>query len=152
MQNLLALLSEPDFIHAVSVEKLTFTAGSVILSEDDESQDLFLIEKGEVEVSYNLHDDAYKQPARLARLGALEIFGEFSLFDKEPRSAQVVASSDCELFRVSGPDLMEYLDANPAKGYFVLRELLLHTISYFRQNNLRTKLALQMYFHEHAGS
>ncbi|MDD2759393.1 MAG: cyclic nucleotide-binding domain-containing protein [Methylomonas sp.] len=150
MQYLSNLFTDQDFINAVPFQTLVFPAKSVILAEDDEGQDLFLIQKGEVEVSYNLHDDAYKEPAKLARLTANDFFGELSLFDKEPRSAQFTAVTECNILKVSGPELIDYLDTHPAKGYFVLRELLLHTITYFRRNNMRTKMALQMYFHEHA--
>lgn len=150
MINLTAIFSDPAFLKAVPCEKRSYLADSVILKEDDEEQDLFLITNGEVEVSLNLQDDSYDQPAKLARLGANDIFGELSVFDRGPRSAQVTALTNCEVFKVNGPKLMAYLDAHPAEGYFVIRELFMHLITHMRQNNLRTKMALQMYFHEHA--
>jgi CRP/FNR family transcriptional regulator, cyclic AMP receptor protein len=150
MLNLKAILSDPDFLESVACEKITYPAESAIMSEGDEGQDLFLITKGEVEISYNLHDDAYNQPAKIARLSVNDIFGELSLFDSGPRSAEVTALTDCEAFKVSGPKLIAYLDAHPTKGYFVLRELFMHLVSNMRANNMRTKMALQMYLHEHA--
>jgi CRP-like cAMP-binding protein len=150
MLKLTALFSDSEFIGAVPYEKIAYPANSVILDEGDEGQDLFLIASGKVEVSYNLQEDAYDRPARISRLTANDIFGELSLFDSGPRSAQVIALTDCEVFKVDGPNLIAFLDKHPEKGYFVLRELFMHLVSYMRENNLRTKMTLQMYFHEHA--
>ncbi|QPK64282.1 cyclic nucleotide-binding domain-containing protein [Methylomonas sp. LL1] len=150
MQKLTALFSDPDFIATVASEKISYPANSPIVEEGDEGQDLFIIRHGEVEVSYNLHDDAYDQPARITRLADGDVFGELSMFDGGPRSAEVKALTDCEVFKVDGPALIAYLDGHPATGYFVLRELFMRLIMQMRQNNLRTKMALQMYFHEHA--
>jgi CRP-like cAMP-binding protein len=150
MLKLTALFSDSDFIGAVPYEKTAYPANSVILDEGDEGQDLFLITSGEVEVSYNLQEDAYDRPARISRLTVNDIFGELSLFDSGPRSAQVIALTDCEMLKVDGPNLLAFLDKHPEKGYFVLRELFMHLVGYMRKNNLRTKMTLQMYFHEHA--
>lgn len=150
MSKLVALFSDPDFLNQVPCEKILYPANSVILQEDDQGQELFLINSGEVEVSYKLNEDEHLAPARLTRLKAKEFFGELSVFDSGPRSAQVIAVADCEVFKVNGPKLIAYLDAHPAKGYFVLRELFMHVVKYMRLNNLRTKLALELYFHEHA--
>jgi CRP/FNR family transcriptional regulator, cyclic AMP receptor protein len=150
MNNLIALFSDPDFLKAVPCEKARYKANSVILQENDEGQDLFLITQGEADVSYNLQADVHDLPARIARLKVNDIFGELSIFDQGPRTAVVTAVTDCEAFKVSGPKLIAYLDANPAKGYFVMRELFMHSIAYMRQNNLRTKMTMEMYYHEHA--
>jgi len=148
MQKLVTLLSDPDFIAAVEHEKLEYPADSVILDEGSEGRDLFVITLGEVLVSYNL-DDTLDHPARLTRLTVNDVFGELSLFDSGPRSAEVKALSDCEVYKISGSSLMAFLDARPERGYFVIRDLLMHLIDQMRQNNLRTKMTLQMYFHEH---
>ena len=149
MNNLIAIFSDPDFLNAVPCEKVQYEANSVILQENDEGQDLFLITQGEAEVSYKLQGDLQELPARIARLKANDIFGELSVFDQGPRTAEVTAITVCEAFKVSGPKLIAYLDANPAKGYFVMRELFMHSIMYMRQNNLRTKMTLEMYYLEH---
>lgn len=148
MQTLATMLSDPDFIVSVAYEKVTYPADTIILDEGSDGQDLFVIKSGEVQVSYSL-DDAYDQPARLTRLSVNDIFGELSLFDSGPRSAQVQALTECEVYKFAGPILLSYLDANPDRGYFIVRDILRHLISQMRQTNLRTKMALQMYFHEH---
>lgn len=149
MNNLKAIFSDPAFLKAVHCEKMTYQADSVILKEDDEGQDLFLIVSGEVEVVSSLQNDDHGLPARLARLSVNDLFGELSMFDSEPRSAEVIALTNCEVIKVNGPELIAYLDSHPAEGYFVIRELFMHLIMHMRQNNLRTKTALQMYFAEH---
>lgn len=148
MQKLVTLLSDPDFIATVECEKLTYPAESVILDEGSEGRELFVITRGEAQVSYNL-DHALDHPARLTRLTVNDVFGELSLFDSGPRSAEVTAFTECEVYKISGSSLLTFLDARPERGYFVLRDLLMHLIEQMRQNNLRTKMTLQMYFHEH---
>lgn len=149
MENLTAIFSNPDFLKEVPCKKITYPANSVILNEDDEGQDLFLISSGNAEVSC-IQDEVSGLPMRLAHLKANDIFGELSMFDRGPRSAKVTAITDCEIFKVNGPTLIAYLDSHPETGYFVLRELFMHLIAHVRQNNLRTKMALEMYFHEHS--
>ncbi|MCQ8104648.1 cyclic nucleotide-binding domain-containing protein [Methylomonas sp. SURF-2] len=148
MQKLVKLLSDPEFTAAVEGEKLTFPADSIMLDEGSEGRDLFVITQGEALVSYEL-DDTLEHPARLAKLKVNDIFGELSLFDSGPRSAEVKAVSDCQVTKISGASLLAFLDARPEQGYYVLRDLLQHLIEQMRQNNMRTKMTLQMYFHEH---
>lgn len=150
MLDLTAFFSNPDILDTIPSEKMTYQANSLILSEDDNGQDLYLILSGEAEVCCNLHDDEYHQPARVAHLRANDIFGELSLFESGPRTAEVKALTDCEVLKLNGPALTAYLDTRPADGYFVLKELFLRLIVRMRQNKMRTKMALQMYFHEHA--
>lgn len=149
MENLTAIFSNPDFIKEVPCDKVTYSANSIILDEGDVSQDLFLISSGEAIVSY-IQDEVFGMPIRLAHLKANDIFGELSMFDRGARSAKVTAATDCEIFKVNGPTLIAYLDSHPETGYFVLRELFMHLITHVRQNNLRTKMALEMYFLEHS--
>lgn len=149
MNHLTALLSDPHFLKLVPCQKISYSADSVILKEDEEGQELFLITKGRVEVSSTPMDDVNGIPVKLAILEVGDIFGELSMFDCGPRSAHVTALTDCEVFRVNGPKLISYLDEHPDSGYFVIRELFMHLVLHIRQNNMRTRMAVQMYFQEH---
>ena len=49
--------------------------------------------------------------------------GELSLFEAGPRLASVVAVQPCELLHFDAVALAGYLDAHPAFGYRLLKEL-----------------------------
>ncbi len=149
MNNLLLILSDSDFLKAVPCQKIRYPANSVILQEDEDGQDLYLIIDGEAEIISGFLKDAQGQPLKLHRLGFNDIFGELSMFDRDPRSAQVNAVTDCDVYKINGPKLMAFLDEHPEKGYFVLRDILMQIITHLRQNNLRTIMVTQMYLNEH---
>lgn len=149
MNNLLLIISDPEFLKAVPCQKVKFLANSVILQEDEEGQDLYLIVKGEAVIVSGFLKDALGLPLKLHRLGLNDIFGELSMFDREPRSAQVNAVTDCEVYKLDGPKLIAFLDEMPEKGYFVLRDILMQIITHLRQNNLRMLMVTQMYLKEH---
>jgi CRP-like cAMP-binding protein len=148
MMNLRTLLSDLDFIKSVPSTKVKYKALDVILQEDDEGQDVFLILDGQVQVSTHIGEQIRKLSPGLARLGPDDIFGELSMFDGEPRSAEVIALTDCEIAKFDGPSMIRYLDLHPDKGYFVLREIFMHLVMHMRQNNIRTKTVLQLYLNE----
>jgi CRP-like cAMP-binding protein len=148
MMNLRILLDDPDFVKAVPCTKIKYKALDVILEEDDEGQDVFLILDGQVQVSTHIGEQVNRLSPGLARLSQNDIFGELSMFDGEPRSAEVIALTDCEIAKFDGPSMIRYLDLHPEKGYFVLREIFMHLVMHMRQNNIRTKTVLQLYLNE----
>jgi CRP-like cAMP-binding protein len=70
------------------------------------------------------------------------------MFDGEPRSAEVIALTDCEIAKFDGPKMISFLDRYPEKGYFVLRDIFMHLVMHMRQNNIRTQTVLQLYLNE----
>jgi CRP/FNR family transcriptional regulator, cyclic AMP receptor protein len=50
----------------------------------------------------------------LADLGSGELFGEIALLDGKPRSANVVALTNCELMLLERRNLIPFLERNPA--------------------------------------
>jgi CRP-like cAMP-binding protein len=99
-------------------------------------------------VSTNISDTASQFSPGLARLSKDDIFGELAMFDGEPRSAQVIALTDCEIVKFDGPKMISFLDKYPEKGYFVLRDIFMHLVMHMRQNNIRTQTVLQLYLNE----
>lgn len=146
--SLLTLFDDPLFFKIVPFEKTVYRAEDVILEEDVEGRDVYYILQGEVQVRSSLFDGE-KLSASLARLGENDFFGELGMFDGEPRSAEVIALTDCEIVRIDGPNLIRFMDQNPEKGYFVLREMFMNLVRHLRQNNIRTKTVLQLYLSEH---
>lgn len=70
---------------------------SVIVKQGDGGDSMYFVLEGELRVRMNL---AGKETI-LATLGVGEFFGDISLFDRGPRSADVVANTDSVLARIS---------------------------------------------------
>jgi CRP/FNR family cyclic AMP-dependent transcriptional regulator len=149
MMNLLALFDDPLFSKTVPFERTVYRKHDMILEEDDTGQDVYFILQGEVEVRSKI---AYEDTlvSGLARLRENDFFGELAMFDGEPRSAEVIALTDCEIAKIDGPNLIRFMDEYPEKGYFVLREIFMNLVRHLRQNNIRTKTVLQLYLNENA--
>lgn len=83
------------FASVLSALKLVRTRpGEVILRQGDVGQSFFVLARGNVRVS-RTDDDGREIP--LANLGDGSIFGEMALVSAAPRSASVIADSDCDL-------------------------------------------------------
>ncbi|TAN60671.1 Crp/Fnr family transcriptional regulator [bacterium] len=81
----------------------TFSAGMVIINQDDLSFDLYVVLSGSVKVSL------FDQNGREMILDTIKeggFFGELSLFDKKPRSATVTALSQCGVLILKREDLI----------------------------------------------
>jgi ABC-type multidrug transport system ATPase subunit len=77
--------------------------GTVIIREGTDGDSLFVLIKGQARVV----SDAVQERVLLARLGPGEVFGERSVLTAEPRSAAVIAETDCELAVLSRQDLID---------------------------------------------
>jgi hypothetical protein len=70
---------------------------SVIVKQGERGDTMYLILQGELRVRINLHG----KETILTTLNVGEFFGDISLFDQGPRSADVVANTDALLLKVS---------------------------------------------------
>ena len=148
MTNLIDLFDDPAFVKDVPHAIVKYKALDVILKEKENSRDVYLILDGQVQVSTNIFDSNSQFSPGLARLSKHDIFGELAMFDGEPRSAEVIALTDCEIAKFDGPKMISFLDKYPEKGYFVLRDIFMHLVMHMRQNNIRTQTVLQLYLNE----
>jgi CRP-like cAMP-binding protein len=87
---------------AVLGQKMDAPAGETVVAEGDTSRSFFVIEDGEMEVRKH----AQGGDRTLATLGTRDMFGFMAFVDGKPRSASVVATSDCVLDKVE-PDALE---------------------------------------------
>jgi CRP-like cAMP-binding protein len=74
-------------------EAMSFAAGQTVFKAGDEGETMYIVTEGEVEI--------LKGSAILETAGPGSIFGELALIDDEPRSATVVAKTDCRLVAVN---------------------------------------------------
>ena len=73
--------------------------GEIVIVEGDPGTDMFLLLKGSVSVKLRLAGG--DRSKRLVSFSPGVIFGEMALLDEGPRSADVVADEDSEMFQLS---------------------------------------------------
>jgi len=95
-------------------------AGSVIVSHEEAGEALFVIAKGKVKVV--LYGETGREII-LSILKAGDFFGEMSLLDRQPRSANVVAVEDSELLCLDREAFQTHLTSHPTTALGVLAEL-----------------------------
>ena len=86
-----------------------YAAGETLVRQGDRDASLFVIRNGHVRVE-KVRSNA--SPLRLDAFGPGEIFGEMSLLTGEPRSACVVAESDCEVVVVDKEAMAAVLESD----------------------------------------
>jgi CRP-like cAMP-binding protein len=94
--------------------------GSQIISEGDGGNAIYLILSGKVKVV--LYGEEGKEIV-LSVMKKGDVFGEMSLFDREPRSANVEAIEDAECFIIHGNNLLKYIESHPSVALNFLSHL-----------------------------
>jgi len=102
------------------VRERTYPRGSLILTQGDPGEALFLIRSGQVKVSVLAEDG---REVILSVLGPASFFGEMALVDDEPRSAHVIAMEDTVLLQLRRDDFRARLRSSPELAISLLREL-----------------------------
>jgi CRP-like cAMP-binding protein len=93
---------------------------SVVVSAADPGDALYVISQGEVKVS--LWSDSGREII-LSTLGDGDFFGEMSLVDGEPRSANVTCLVDSQILRLSRKDFLKILRQYPSLAINVMTEM-----------------------------
>ena len=105
--------------------------GEIIAREGANEDSLFILLKGEVEISKRLllplwGDATPKQEKSLVTLSEKQhaYFGEMALFEDKPeRSASITALQDCALAVIEKKDLLKKLDADPKAGSVIYHNI-----------------------------
>ena len=135
---LYSLLDHPSFEEGAVWTRRQVVADETIFSEGDQGSEVYLILKGSVRVVGNVDlDDKRRVHPGFSDLDSGQVFGELPMFDGEPRSATVIALTDCELAVIEGEQLMAFLDAHPELGYPIFKELIHFLVGRLRQANRR---------------
>ena len=82
-----------------------------ILREGSPGTSLYIIKSGAAQVRKQIDPDKYKQ---LKDLQAGDFFGEMSLLTAATRSANVIATADCEVLEITREALDRFAAAQPA--------------------------------------
>lgn len=109
-------------IDALSTVTFTRTFGkdSVIILAEEEGDTLFIIKEGEVKVSIVSEEG---REVILSMMSAGAVFGELSLLDGKPRSANVVATEDTSLIMLRRTDFVQLIFKVPQIATALLAEL-----------------------------
>ena len=95
-------------------------AGQVIVSQHEESRDIYLVVSGNLLVT--VFSAAGKQ-VLFRDKGAGEVFGELAAIDQKPRSGCVTATTDSIIATLSRADFMAAVATHPPVGEQLLRNL-----------------------------
>lgn len=92
-----------------------FLEGEIIFKEGEKGDEIYLIEKGQVEIFKEIEG----KEKIIAILKEGEVFGEMSALDGKPRSASARALKDTILRIMNREALIEYIKQNPFIEYLI---------------------------------
>ena len=95
----------------------TFDAGQTVFGAGDEGHCMYVVQAGEVDVFVN--------GQLIETIGPGGIFGEMALIDKSPRSATLVARTDCRLVPIDEARFMQHVHRTP---FFALQVMRIMTV------------------------
>lgn len=119
----------------------TYNAGDVIIREGEPSEELYVVQKGMVEVvvPYGAIADIPGSPelTPVVQLGEGQIFGEMGLVDRGSRSATIRALTDgTVVFVLPREALYDLCEQNHSIGYVVMRNIARDLSFKLRHRNL----------------
>src|SRR5512141_1841859 len=98
-----------------------FAAGSVIVSQEEPGDALFVLVRGKVKVV--LYGESGREVILSMFKAPGDFFGEMSLLDDEPRSATVIAAERSRLLVLSRRGFQDHITSHPRSALRVLTEL-----------------------------
>lgn len=108
---------------------VTYNQGHVLLSENEQSDDMYIIGRGGVEVLVNpatvgSGGQEHMEPVVLTELRQGQVVGEVALVDQGVRSATIrVSRDDTLLLRLRRDQLMRLGETYPVLGFKLMRNL-----------------------------
>jgi CRP/FNR family cyclic AMP-dependent transcriptional regulator len=115
-----ALTADELTLLAAFTSKKTVLKNTLVISEGDTTNSLYLIKSGTVNVTVG--NDAGKEMI-LATLQSGDHFGELSLLDEEPRSANIIATEKCEFIIIHQADFYALLRQHSSIAISVIKYL-----------------------------
>jgi len=118
---------------AQGFERLEYVKDERIFAEGETGTSLFLIHSGAVRISQPLLG-GHREEA-LAVLKAGQFFGDMSLIDARPRSADAIAHEDCVLYSIDRAVFLTLLQVNGQLAVDVLFQFMRSLCTRLRVNN-----------------
>jgi CRP/FNR family cyclic AMP-dependent transcriptional regulator len=101
------------------VHKRTFMPNEIIFYERQPGAGMHIIKRGLIKLTKTVNEERVK----ISELKDGEFFGEMSLLDDYPRSAEATAVEKTEALGIFRPDLFDLIESNPKLGYKILLRL-----------------------------
>jgi CRP/FNR family cyclic AMP-dependent transcriptional regulator len=98
----------------------SFKKNTIVISQDDETDSLYIILSGSVKVYVSGADG---REAVLNHQGAGEYFGDLALIDKQPRAASVMTTEPSRFMIISRDDFMRCLSGHPEIALNLIKPL-----------------------------
>jgi CRP/FNR family cyclic AMP-dependent transcriptional regulator len=121
---------DPDEVQLMvsSASLREFPAGSVVIKEGEEGESMFIMCRGEVEITKNLTLELAEETPKsrvMTRLRAEDgvSFGEMALLENEVRSATVTALTDVSLMQLPQKEFLNLVHQNTQMGVKILMRL-----------------------------
>lgn len=102
------------------LQRRSFRAGETIFKQGDPGNAMYIVESGEVRIHLAGN---MPQPLSLRSLRPGEFFGELSMFDKQPRSASAIATTDAVLLELRHDAFEAYLSKRPRVAMTIFRTM-----------------------------
>ncbi|HKJ28421.1 MAG TPA: GGDEF domain-containing protein [Anaerolineales bacterium] len=111
-----------EMLHNLSdrLQTVSLEAGEVLFNKGDQGDSLYLVQSGIMKI-VSTNSEGHEVILNQVRDGG--IVGEMALIDQEPRSAGVIAIQPSVLLKLSSEDFMEIIQATPAIGLMISRNL-----------------------------
>lgn len=103
-----------------------YDQGEIILSAGEVSTNFYILLSGSIRVVLKRELDGSEgreKEVLLAHLQSGDFFGELSMIDAAPRSANVIAESDCCVVSIGGEDFRNVIRRNVDITFYMLRNL-----------------------------
>lgn len=132
---------------AALMTKRTVKKGSFLIQEGEIGKEMFILEKGEVEITKRtLENEQYT--VAVLREQDHAFFGELALMDEDKRSATIKALRECDVLVLKRDDFETLGNSNPDIGLNIMRELAKIVCRRFRSTNQDVILLFEALVHE----
>lgn len=101
-------------------EILKIPAGTTIFRQGDEASYLYVIQRGGITIQYKPYDGPI---ITLSHLQTGEIFGWSAVVGGPTYTSDAISTSEAEVYRLRGADLVKLCAQHPAEGYAILDRL-----------------------------
>lgn len=105
----------------ITAKRVSCKANTLIFSEKDVCDGMFLIESGKVKILKRIPDT--NKDIDLATFGPNEFFGEMSLIEGRPRSADAIAVTDSALWLLDEKGFHNAIAESPEFSFMILKGL-----------------------------
>ncbi len=120
-----SIFSDLGAVEIAALERLAdvrdFAEGAVVVSQEDAGDSLFVVVRGKLKVV--LYGESGREIILSIFKSPGDFFGEMSLLDDEPRSANVIAAEPSRLLTLSRTDFRAHIASHPRTALRVLTEL-----------------------------